>query len=192
MIEGMKSQFRLFLAGSGEKRISQPVGFCLPGSLDGTTHKSRFLWRQSHGKDGSRDAFCREPGTAHFLFHKKVYFRLRKCLTIYLSFVYKSLVSNFETRSCWKNARTPSARLASQRHPARTGAGIERLAMKARLLKIEKTGDFCYGKIIPRIRIAGQWLEQAGFKPGHRVEIHVEQPGNLTLRFLEQPEEVAL
>jgi len=64
--------------------------------------------------------------------------------------------------------------------------------MKERSLKIEKTGDSCYGKIIPRIRIAGQWLEQAGFKPGHRVEIHFDQPGNLTLRFQEQSKEVAL
>lgn len=64
--------------------------------------------------------------------------------------------------------------------------------MKARSLKIEKTGDFFKGKIIPRIRIAGQWLEQAGFKPGERVEIRFEQPGILTLRSLEQAKEVAL
>jgi hypothetical protein len=64
--------------------------------------------------------------------------------------------------------------------------------MKSRSLKIENTGDFAYGKIIPRIRIAGQWLERAGFKPGHRVEVSFEQPGNLTLRFLEQPKEAAL
>jgi hypothetical protein len=40
--------------------------------------------------------------------------------------------------------------------------------------------------------LAGQWLEQAGFKPGHRVEVRVEQPGNLSLRFLEQPKEATL
>jgi len=64
--------------------------------------------------------------------------------------------------------------------------------MKARSLKVESTGDFCRGKIIPRIRIAGQWLEQAGFKPGHRVQIHVEQPGKLTVHFVEQQQEVTL
>ena len=63
--------------------------------------------------------------------------------------------------------------------------------MKARSLKIEKTGDFFSGKIIPRIRIAGQWLEQVGFKPGHRVEVRLDQPGSLTLRFLEQTQEAA-
>jgi hypothetical protein len=64
--------------------------------------------------------------------------------------------------------------------------------MKVRLLKIEKTGDFCYGKIIPRIRIAGKWLEQAGFKPGHRVQVVTEQTGSLSLRFVAQGNEVAL
>jgi hypothetical protein len=29
-------------------------------------------------------------------------------------------------------------------------------------------------------------LEQAGFKPGHRVQVLIEQPGSLTLRFVEQ------
>ena len=86
-----------------------------------------------------------------------------------------------------KDARTSLVRLANQRHPARTGAGKERLAVKARLLKIERTGDFCYGKITPRIRLAGHWLERAGFKPGHRVEIRSEQHGSLMLQFLEQP-----
>lgn len=64
--------------------------------------------------------------------------------------------------------------------------------VQVRSLAIETTGDFHYGKIIPRIRIAGQWLEQAGFKPGHRVEVSFKQPGSLTLRFLEQPKGVAL
>lgn len=64
--------------------------------------------------------------------------------------------------------------------------------MKARSLKIEKTGDFFGGKIIPRIRITGQWLERAGFKPGHRVEVRFDQPGNLTLCFVEQSNEVAV
>jgi hypothetical protein len=113
------------------------------------------------------------------------------------SFVYTSLVSRFEMRSCQKSARTSLVRLADQGHPGRTGAGNERLAMKAeirqvRSLKIESAGDFFFRKITPRIRLAGRWLEQAGFKPGHRVEVRCEQPGSLSLRFLEQPEEAAL
>jgi len=61
---------------------------------------------------------------------------------------------------------------------------------RSRSLKVEAVGDFASRKVIPRIRIAGQWLEQAGFKPGHRVEVLIEQPGSLTLLFLEQEKEV--
>ncbi len=56
---------------------------------------------------------------------------------------------------------------------------------KARSLKIEAIGDFAYRKIKPRIRLSGHWLEQAGFKPGHRVEIVSSQPGELSLQFRE-------
>ena len=56
---------------------------------------------------------------------------------------------------------------------------------KTRSLKIEATGDFARRKIKPRIRLMGQWLEMAGFKPGHRVEIHSVKAGELTLQFRE-------
>lgn len=56
--------------------------------------------------------------------------------------------------------------------------------MNARTLKIETTGDFWRGKVTPKIRLVGHWLEQAGFKPGCRVEVQSNQPGTLTLRFL--------
>jgi hypothetical protein len=56
--------------------------------------------------------------------------------------------------------------------------------MKTRTLKIEAAGDYWRGQVRPKIRLAGQWLERAGFKPGHRVEVHINQPGTLTLRFL--------
>ena len=61
--------------------------------------------------------------------------------------------------------------------------------MNRRNLKIEATGDFWRGKVTPKIRLTGQWLEQAGFKPGHRVEVRLDEPGKLTLRFSEQPGE---
>jgi hypothetical protein len=54
-----------------------------------------------------------------------------------------------------------------------------------RTLKIEAVGDFAAGKIKPKIRLKGYWLERAGFKPGHRVEIHSLQPGELMLQFKE-------
>ena len=45
--------------------------------------------------------------------------------------------------------------------------------MNTRTLKIEATGDFWRKQVVPKIRLGGQWLERAGFKPGHRVEIHL-------------------
>ncbi len=58
--------------------------------------------------------------------------------------------------------------------------------MNTRNLKIETAGDFWRDKVSPKIRLSGRWLEQAGFKPGHRVEVEISQPGTLTLRFLDQ------
>lgn len=58
--------------------------------------------------------------------------------------------------------------------------------MKTRNLKIEAAGDFCKGPVIPKIRLAGQWLERAGFRPGNRVEIQISGQGILTLRFVDQ------
>jgi hypothetical protein len=60
------------------------------------------------------------------------------------------------------------------------------VSAKTRTLKIEAVGDFAYTKIKPRIRLTGLWLEQAGFKPGHRAAIHVPRPGELIMRFEEQ------
>ena len=46
--------------------------------------------------------------------------------------------------------------------------------MNTRTLKIEATGDFAARKITPKIRLAGRWLEQAGFKPGHLATAEVD------------------
>jgi len=58
-----------------------------------------------------------------------------------------------------------------------------------RTLKIEATGDLARRKVKPQIRLLGNWLEQAGFKPGHRVEVRLDEPRKLTLSFSEQPGE---
>lgn len=58
-------------------------------------------------------------------------------------------------------------------------------ARSARTLKIEEDGDPWAGKIKPKIRLKGCWLERAGFKPGtHASVIHVA-PGVLELRSLQ-------
>jgi len=51
---------------------------------------------------------------------------------------------------------------------------------KARSLKIENVGDFAYHRTTPRIRLGGHLLEQVGFKPGHRVQMHLSNPGEMT------------
>ena len=179
-------------AGCCQERGAEPVGFRLAGCADGLQNLGGIVWRHPHRQDDFGQPFFRQPGTAHFLFHTNAHFRLRKYLTNCRTFVYISQVSKFEAELFSEKCPHVSGKVSNQRHPARTGAGKERLDMKARSLKIEKTGDFFKGKIIPRIRIAGQWLEQAGFKPGERVEVRFEQPGILTLRSLEQAKEVAL
>ena len=57
--------------------------------------------------------------------------------------------------------------------------------MKARSLKIEATGDFFRRKVAPKIRLTGRWLERAGFKPGHRVQVELLKTGCLKLQFVE-------
>ena len=64
-------------------------------------------------------------------------------------------------------------------------------AFQARSLAIEASGDFFRRKVTPKIRLSGKWLELAGFRPGHRVQVIIEEPGHLRLRFLEQAKEVA-
>jgi hypothetical protein len=43
--------------------------------------------------------------------------------------------------------------------------------MRPRILKVEETGDFYASNVRPRIRLSGRWLERAGFKPGHGVQV---------------------
>lgn|SRR6266480_196589 len=199
----MKSLCWLLLSGCRKQCGSQPVGSCLAGIANRLADSSCFFRRQPNRKN-NRDTFCREPGTAHFLFHTKAQFRKRKCLTLFWIFVYKRQVSKFETAPFQQSARTSLERLVTSDTRLEPGRAMKRLAMKAealqvansdrqsRSLKVEAIGDFARRKVIPRIRIAGLWLEQAGFKPGHRVQILIEQPGRLSLRFLEQGKEVAL
>ncbi|MEW6305065.1 MAG: SymE family type I addiction module toxin [Verrucomicrobiota bacterium] len=54
--------------------------------------------------------------------------------------------------------------------------------MPVRRLKIEAVGDFWKGLIKPKIRLMGHWLEQAGFKPGSRVQVTCVSPGVIELR----------
>jgi hypothetical protein len=55
-----------------------------------------------------------------------------------------------------------------------------------RTLKIEAVGDFAAGRIKPKIRLKGHWLERAGFRPGHRVDVQCLKAGQITLQFKEE------
>jgi hypothetical protein len=54
--------------------------------------------------------------------------------------------------------------------------------MNSRTLKIEADGDQWKGKIKPKIRLQGHWLERAGFKPGNRVSVTCVATGIMELR----------
>ncbi len=51
-----------------------------------------------------------------------------------------------------------------------------------RRLKIETVGDFWRGLIKPKIRLTGNWLQQAGFQPGCHVQVICVAPGVIELR----------
>jgi hypothetical protein len=51
-----------------------------------------------------------------------------------------------------------------------------------RTLKIEEHGDHFRGRIKPKIRLMGHWLERAGFQPGTRVSVTCLDSGVIELR----------
>lgn len=51
-----------------------------------------------------------------------------------------------------------------------------------RRLKIEADGDRWRQKIKPKIRLCGNWLEHAGFKPGSHVSVNCIAAGVMELR----------
>lgn len=52
----------------------------------------------------------------------------------------------------------------------------------ARTLKIEADGNRWKAIAKPKIRLIGRWLERAGFKPGHRVQVKCVSLGVIELR----------
>jgi hypothetical protein len=72
----------------------------------------------------------------------------------------------------------------SNSHPS-SGDGKILQAPAVRSLKIEADGDFWRGKIKPKLRLMGRWLERAGFKPGGRAQVLCISPGVLELRSTE-------
>ena len=52
----------------------------------------------------------------------------------------------------------------------------------SRNLKIEADGDAWKRQVKPKIRLIGRWLEQAGFRPGDRVQVICLASGVIELR----------
>jgi hypothetical protein len=57
---------------------------------------------------------------------------------------------------------------------------------KSRILKVEVIGDHWKGKTIPRIRLKGQWLAQAGITENSFVEVSNPCPGQLVITTTEK------
>lgn len=56
--------------------------------------------------------------------------------------------------------------------------------MNIRTLKVERTGDYFYGRVKPAIRLKGRWLEHAGFQPDSHVRIIIRETGVLEIHAL--------
>src|SRR5664279_3461528 len=79
-------------------------------------------------------------------------------------------------RNANKNAMTNQIRRGEIR------SVIQEQQQPRRTLKIEAEGDPWQGAVKPKIRLMGRWLEQAGFKPGLRVQVTCVAAGLIELR----------
>lgn len=190
---------RLLPAGCGQERGAEPVGtrlFCL---ADNRLDFLEFVRAKPHSDKFSQSLALGFLWSANFLSHAKIVSVTRKFFLHEDNLCVTDIqVSNETLLSSEQVAGTAAGESElTNSLPVRAGASRRESEMKAdtnqvRSLKIEAAGDFFRGKIMPKIRLNGQWLERAGFKPGHRVEVRFDQPGNLRLRFLEQAKEGAL
>ena len=54
-----------------------------------------------------------------------------------------------------------------------------------RNIKVEEVGDFHKKRTFPRIRLKGQWLDNAGFSPNTRVVVDHSQHGVLVIQLID-------
>ena len=78
----------------------------------------------------------------------------------------------------------PAISLRKSLTPAKAVDASQR-TRAVRSLKIEPHGDFWKGRVKPKIRLIGRWLERAGFTPGNRVRVACVAPGVIELRSCE-------
>lgn len=188
---------QLLLAGCVQKGAPKPIRFWRARGFDCGRNLASLLRAKAHGEDGFELILLGQWGPSHLAWHTRRLFVYKNKLTRFDIPFTESETSSVEVDAFQQQCPHVSGKVSNQRHPAVTGAGKKRLGMnvkpfQARSLAIEATGDFFRNKVTPKIRLSGQWLERAGFRPGHRVQVTVEQTGSLTLRFVEQGKEVAL
>ena len=69
-----------------------------------------------------------------------------------------------------------------QRFYSNKASRMDTPRLHPRRLHAYPIGDFWKGKVIPLIRLQGQWLRSAGFAPGDEILVEVVGDGQLTLR----------
>lgn len=72
--------------------------------------------------------------------------------------------------------------MALNETPLPYGQGLPKTSPPDHRLKIEAVGDFAAGRVTPKIRLTGKWLERAGFPPGEHVQVSLVAPGVMQLR----------
>lgn len=204
-MDAMKALRRLLFAGCGEKGVAKPIRSRLLRLLNRFLNFFEVIRAEPHP---DKFAQCLALGllwSANLPSHAKNSVLRKLFLHQDISCGTNIQVLNGTALSLEEMAGTaageseltnslPVSAGASQRESEMSAETIQagNPDRQARSLKIEATGDFLRQKITPKIRLTGKWLERAGFKPGHRVQILIEQPGTLSLRFVEQSKEVAL
>ena len=194
----MKAGHLLF-SGCRQERGAKPVGFSLSRLADCFFDFRKFI-RAEPRRDKFPQGFTLGfLWSANFFSHEKIIAVTRKLFLHEDNLCVTDMQVSFETLLSSEQVAGTAAGESELTNslPVIAGASRRESEMKAetiqvRSLAIEATGDFFRRKITPKIRLTGQWLERAGFKPGHRVEVRFDQPGNLTLRFVEQEKGVAL
>lgn len=63
------------------------------------------------------------------------------------------------------------------------------LCRQRRTLKIEADGDGWMGKIKPKLRLTGHWLEKAGFRPGTYASVTCVSTGVIQIHSLRDSSE---
>jgi len=187
------------LARGRQKGVAEPVGLALPRLADCFFDFREFIRAQPRGDKLPQGFALGLLWSANFPSHAKLFSVIRKFFLSYDSLCVTDIQVSIGTALSLERMAGTAAGESELTNslPVCAGASRRESEMKtdmvqARSLAIEAEGDSFANKLKPKIRLCGKWLEKAGFRPGHRVQIQIAEPGCLTLRFVEQRQEGAL